>query len=159
MGEEQCSAAFDGEQAGTIGRPIFTGIQAGAERLYVQFATVNVLNEGDEVFLGFLDSDSFKGGLPLLGTAQPALIPLAAMVSGLTEMIAKRHRNIAVQAVDLGLAFSRIAPRPGLAEGSYIAVQIPEMHRAVWKWQDWGFDPLNGRIVNVNEPDLLIPYN
>jgi hypothetical protein len=149
----------DGEQAGVLGRPIFTGVHVGAEGLFLQFVTVNVLNEGDEVLLQFLGSDAFQGGLKLLGTIQPALIPFSAMACGITEMIAKRHRNLVVQAVDLGLDFSRIAPRPRLAEGSYVAVQIPETQRAVWQWQEWGFDPLNGRIVNVNDRSLLIPYN
>ena len=95
----------------------------------MQCATVNVLNEGDEALLGFLEGDAFQGGLQLLTTAQPALAPFAALTVGLTETIAKRNRNVAVQAVDLGLDFSQIAVRPKLAEGSYIAVQIPEtMH-------------------------------
>jgi hypothetical protein len=57
------------------------------------------------------------------------------------------------------LDFSRIASRPKLAEGSYIAVQIPEALQTVWRWQDWGYDPVNGRMVNEQHPEQLIPYN
>ena len=64
-----------------------------------------------------------------------------------------------MQAVDLGLDFSRVAPRPRLAEGSYIAVQIPETIQAVWRWQDWGYDRASGRMVSAAQPGLLIPYN
>jgi len=149
----------EGEQAAVLGRPIFAGLQVGAEGLFLQCATVNVLNEGDEALLGFLEGDAFHGGLQLLTTAQPALAPFVALTVGLTETIAKRNRNVAVQAVDLGLDFSSIAVRPKLAEGSYIAVQIPETMRTVWDWADWGYDPVNGRLVSAEERDLLIPYN
>ena len=151
--------AAEGEQASVLGRPIFVGLQVGVEGIFLQCATVNVLNESDEALLHFLDGDAFKGGLQLLTTAQPALAPFAALALGLTETVAARTRNVAVQAIDLGLDFSQIAPRPRLAEGSYIAVQIPETMRTVWQWQDWGYDPVNGHIVNVESPDLLIPYN
>ena len=151
--------AAEGEQVAVLGRPIFVGLQVGAEGLFLQCATVNVLNEGDEALLQFLDSDAFKGGLQLLTTAQPALAPFSALALGLTQTIAARNRNVAVQAVELGLDFSRIAPRPRLAQGSYIAVQIPETMRTAWRWQDWAYDPVNGRIVNTQQPDQLIPYN
>ncbi len=149
----------EGEQAAALGRPIFVGLQVGAEGLFLQCATLNVLNEGDEALLRFLDGDAFKGGLQLLTTAQPVLAPFAALTVGLTETIAARNRNVAVQAVDMGLDFSRIPLRPKLAEGSYIAVQIPETLQSVWSWEDWRYDPVNGHLVNTLERDLLIPYN
>lgn len=149
----------EGEQAAVLGRPIFAGLRVGGEGLFLQCATVNVANEGDEALLGFLDGDAFQGGLQLLTTAQPALAPFVALTVGLTETIAKRNRNVAVQAVDLGLDFSAVAPRAKLAEGSYIAVQIPETDQSVWDWADWAYDPANGRLVSTGEPGLLIPYN
>lgn len=153
-----CRAA-EGEQAAILGRPVFTGLQVGGEGIFLQLATVNVANEGDEKLLAFLDSDVFKGGLQLLTTAQPALAPFSAVAVGLTQAIAARNRNVAVQAVDLGLDFSQVAPRPRLAEGSYIAVQIPETITTVWDWQDWAYDPAVGRLVSTVDPGLLIPYN
>jgi hypothetical protein len=153
-----CRAA-EGEQAAILGRPVFTGLQVGGEGIFLQLATVNVANEGDEKLLAFLDSDVFKGGLQLLTTAQPALAPFSAVAVGLTQAIAARNRNVAVQAVDLGLDFSQVALRPRLAEGSYIAVQIPETITTVWDWQDWAYDPAAGRLVSTAQPDLLIPYN
>jgi hypothetical protein len=149
----------EGEQAPVAGRPVFVGLQVGAEGLFLQCATVNVLNEGDEALLRFLDGDAFQGGLQLLTTAQPALAPFAALTVGLTETIAKRNRNVAVQKVDLGLDFSPIASRPKLAEGSYIAVQIPQTMTKVWSWEDWRFDPASGYLVDAEEHDQLIPYN
>ena len=149
----------EGEQAAVPGRPVFVGLQVGSEGLFLECATVNVLNEGDEALLKFLDGDAFKGGLQLLTTAQPALAPFTALTVGLTETIAARNRNVAVQKVDLGLDFSRIATRPKLAEGSYIAVQIPETLQTVWSWEDWRYDPATGHLVGADQHDLLIPYN
>jgi hypothetical protein len=149
----------EGEEAAVLGRPIFTGLQAGVEGLFLQCATVNVLNEGDEALLRFLEGDAFTNGLQLLTTAQPALGPFVALTLGLTQTIAARHRNVPVQKVDLGLDFSRIPVRPKLAEGSYIAVQIPQGLRTVWEWDDWRYDPANGHLVSALDPGLLIPYN
>ena len=43
--------------------------------------------------------------------------------------------------------------------GSYVAVQIPETLQVVWRWDDWVFDPQNGRLVSRTDPTQLIPYN
>jgi hypothetical protein len=149
----------EGERAPVNGRPVFVGLKVGAEGLFLQCATVNVLNEGDEALLRFLEGDAFQGGLQLLTTAQPALAPFAALTVGLTETIAKRNRNVAVQKVELGLDFSGIGTRAKLAEGSYIAVQTPQTSTSVWSWEDWRFDPVSGYIVDAEQPDLPIPYN
>jgi hypothetical protein len=151
--------AAEGEQAAVLGRPIFTGLQVGGNGLFLKCGTVNVLNEDDEKLLTFLNDDAFKAGLQLLTIAQPALAPFSALAVGLTETIAGRSRNVAVQAVDLGLDFSHIAPRPRLAEGSYIAVQIPQRLRTAWHWENWGYDQASGSIVNVGQQDQLIPNN
>jgi len=153
-----CRAA-EGERAAILGRPVFVGLKVGGEGIFLQFATINVLNEGDEKLLDFLDSDAFTSGLQLLTTAQPALAPFSALALGLTETIASRNRNVTVQTVDLGLDFSHIAPRPRLAEGSYIAVQVPETLRTIWDWQDWGYDPASGTIISTSQSGRLIPHN
>ena len=48
------------------------------------------------------------------------------MALGLAKTIGKRHRNVPVQDFDLGLDFSTIPLGARLAEGAYLAVQIPE---------------------------------
>jgi hypothetical protein len=149
----------EGEQAAVLGRPVFVGLQVGGEGLFLQCATVNVLNEGDEALLRFLDGDVFKSGLQLLTTAQPVLAPFVALTVGLTQTVAGRNKNVPVQTVDLGLDFSDNAIRPKLAEGSYIAVQIPETARSVWSWADWRYDPVNGKLVHSQDRGMLIPYN
>ncbi|MEZ4527525.1 MAG: hypothetical protein R2941_16515, partial [Desulfobacterales bacterium] len=99
--------------------------------------TVNVKNESDEALLKFLDSDVFKTGLKLAKTAQPAIAPLSEMALGLTRSIAERNKNAPVQNFCMGLDFSAIPTQARLAEGSHIAVQIPEALQTMWDWQDW----------------------
>ena len=149
----------DGEQAGILARPIFTGLKVGGEGITLQIATVNVANEGDEQLCEVLDSEIFKNGLQILTTAQPALAPFSALAVGLTQTIATRNRNVPVQAIDLGLDFSNITPRPRLAEGSYIAVQIPEALRPNWHWNDWHHDRAEGGLICAQTPDMAVPYN
>ena len=59
----------------------------------------------------------------------------------------------------MGLDFTNIPMRARLAEGSYLAVQIPETIETVWDWSEWVYNPANGRVVNKDDPTQLIPYN
>ena len=74
----------------------------------------------------------FKAGLRLAETAQPAIAPLAGMALGLTRSIAQRNRNVSVQDFYLGLDFAGTSMGARLAQGDYIAVQIPEALKVVW---------------------------
>ena len=149
----------EGEQAAILGYPIFVGLNVGTEGVAFKCFTVNVGNEADEAFLGFLESDVFKEGLKLASTVQPAIGLFSETALGLTKAIATRHRNVPVQDFYMGLDFSHIATRARLAEGSYLAVQIPETIQTVWDWSDWVYNPANGRVVNKANPTQLIPYN
>ncbi len=149
----------EGEQAAILGYPIFVGLNVGTEGVAFKCFTVNVGNEADEAFLGFLESDVFKEGLKLASTVQPAIGLFSETVLGLTKAIASRNKNVAVQDFYLGLDFSHIATRARLAEGSYLAVQIPETIQTVWDWSEWVYNPVNGRVVNKANPTQLIPYN
>jgi len=149
----------EGEQAAVLGFPIFVGLNVGSEGVAFKCFTVNVQNDEDEAFLGFLESDVFKAGLKLASTVQPVIAPFSAMALSLTKSIATRHRNVPVQDFYMGLDFSAIAMRARLAEGSYLAVQIPETLQTVWDWSEWIYNPVNGQVVNKTEPTQLIPYN
>jgi len=149
----------EGERAAIIGFPIFLGLNVGTEGLTFKCFTVNVKNDQDEAFLSFLESDVFRGGLKLVNTMQPALAPLSQMAFSLTKSIASRNRNVPVQDFYMGLDFGNNPTGARLAEGSYIAVQIPEKLQTVWDWSDWGFERENGQIVNRTNPKDLIPYN
>lgn len=151
--------AREGERAAILGYPVFIGLNVGTEGVAFKCFTVNVKNEADEVLLGFLDSDVFKAGLKLAKTAQPAIAPLSGMALGLTRSLASRNKNVAVQDFYMGLDFSNIPTRAKLAEGSYIAVQIPETLATIWNWGDWVYHPGTGQIVNKSDNRSLIPYN
>ena len=128
-----------GGQAGVEGYPIFVGLRVGSEGLSFKCATVNVKNEDDQRLLSFLDSDAFKAGLKLVDALNPAVPLVAAFAEGLATSLLKRHDNVKVQNVELGLDFSDTAFSPKLAEGSYVAVQKDEA-------ENW-----DGRIQSIHE--------
>jgi hypothetical protein len=149
----------EGEQAAIIGYPVFVGLNVGTEGVAFKCYTVNVKNDEDEAFLGFLDSDIFKTGLRLATSVQPAIAPLSGLAQGITKAIAGRNRNVPVQDFYLGLDFSNISTRARLAEGSYIAVQIPESSHSVWDWNEWVYNSSNGHIIRKSNQNHLIPHN
>lgn len=149
----------EGQQAAVLGYPVFVGLNVGSEGVAFKCFTVNVKNEDDESLLSFLESDVFKAGLKLTNTLQPAIAPFSEMALGLTRNIASRRRNVPVQDFYMGLDFSNISTRARLAEGSYLAVQIPEMLQTVWDWSEWVYNPNNGQIVGKSDPGKLIPHN
>jgi hypothetical protein len=119
--------------------------------------TVNVKNDTDEAFLDFLEGDVFRSGLKLAITAQPAIAPLTNLALGLTKSIAKRNRNVSVQDFYLGLDFAGTSMGARLAEGDYIAVQIPETFQHIWRWEDWVYDPPSGPDRRKGRPGQADP--
>jgi hypothetical protein len=148
----------NGEMAGVRGQPLFVGLQASAEGLNFRCYTVNVANSDDERFLAFLDSDVFRGGLKLLTTLQPSTALLSEMTLALTRRLAERHRNVPVQDFCLGLDFSRQPARAALAEGTYVAVQVPNDPARPWRWEDWRLAP-GGQVVSRTDGTTMPPYN
>ena len=149
----------EGEQAAIVGYPIFVGLNTGTEGVSFKCFTVNVSNDDDETMLGFLDSDVFKGGLYLVDAVQPAIAPFSEMAFGLTRAIAARNRNVPVQDFYMGLDYSTIPMRARLAEGSYLAVQIPQKLQTVWDWRDWVYNPHTGQVVEKTNHRKLVPFN
>jgi len=151
--------AQEGEAVAVIGYPIFLGLNVGSEGVAFKCFTVNVKNDDDEAFLGFLESSAFTSGLKLASTLQPAIAPLSEMALGLTKAVAKRNRNVPVQDFFLGLDFTNSPFGARLATGSYIAVQIPETFQTVWSWDDWVLRPETGQLTKEADARALIPYN
>lgn len=148
----------EGAQAGIVGYPIFLGLGVGTVGVAFRCYTVNVKNEQDEKFLSVLESTVFKKGLQLAAVAQPALGPLSELAVGITKGIAARNRNIPVQEFYMGLDFGGARMGARLAQGDYIAVQIPMDLQKVWSWDDWEYDAESGQILNV-EDGANIPFN
>src|SRR5262249_61752242 len=145
--------------AGVLGQPLFVGLNVGAEGVAFRCFTVNVGNDQDEALLGFLESDVFRAGLRLGTALQPALAQLTEMAVGLTKSVAARNRNVPVQDFVLGLDFSTVPTRARLAEGSYLAVQIPGSEQLLWTWEDWEYHPATGQVLSKANPTRTIPYN
>jgi hypothetical protein len=151
--------AYEGESAGVQGSPLFVGLGVGTEGLTLKCRTINVRNDQDEALLGFLESQTFKTGLHLITTAQPVLAPFSEMAYGLAKALATRNRNVSVQDFELGLDFSAMPMRGRLAEGAYLAVQIPESFVAIWDWDEWVYLPARGIVARRDDHRALIPYN
>ena len=149
----------DGEHAAVLGYPIFVGLNVGNAGVALKCYTINVQNDADEALLGLLEGDVFRTGLKLAATVQPAIAPLSGMAVALTRTLAARHRNVPVQNFQLGLDFTNIPTGARLAEGAYIAVQIPESLEIAWNWSEWMFLQTSGQVVSRANPTQLIPYN
>jgi hypothetical protein len=149
----------EGDGVAIINQPIFPPLYVGSESVAFRCLTVNVKNEEDEAALKFLESPTFKAGVAAASIAQPLIAPATELAIGLTRRIAKRSKNVTVQKFDMGLDFSTIPNRARLAEGSYIAVQIPENMQLAWDWDEWVYDPSSGQVVNDYDRTELIPYN
>jgi hypothetical protein len=147
----------EGENAAVLNYPIFVGVAPPETGLVIRCFTVNVKNDNDESFLDLLESDTFKLGLHLAATAQPALAPLSSLTVGITRAIAERNRNVAVQDIYLGLDFGGAATGARLAIGSYLAVQMPTAFLRSWRWSEWSYDAHSGQILNPE--GQLIPLN
>jgi hypothetical protein len=149
----------EGATSAVVGWPIFVGLVVADQGVAFECRTVNVLNEGDEAVLGVLESDLFRKGLSLVSAAQPAIGPFVGLVTGAVKLVASRNRNVPVQEFRIGLDFSRNATSARLAEGSYIAAQIPETLEGTWDWDAWVFNRRNGQIVGRADPTVTFPYN
>lgn len=106
-----------------------------------------------------LESNAFKAGLQLATTMQPAIGLFSETALALTKAIAEDSRNVPVQDFYMGLDFSSIPTRERLADGSYLAVQIPEALLSIWDWSDWVYNPNSGQVTHTADPTQPIPYN
>ena len=146
----------EGNSAGITGYPIFTGLNVGSQGVTLECSTINVKNKEDEAILSALESSTFKTGLELLTTTQPAIAPFTTISLGLVKSLAQKNRNVGVQKLSLGLDFENAALGIRLAEGNYIAVQVPEDNTI--DWNDWVYKPNLGSIVH-KENDTSLEYN
>jgi hypothetical protein len=79
------------------------------------------------------------------------------MAFSLTKAIMTRNRNVPVQDFSIDLDFSSNSLRPQLAEGSYLAVQVPASLKSSWDWDDWVYS--KGKIANRFHTEETIPFN
>lgn len=149
----------EGQQAALRGYPIFVGLCVGGEGLLIRCRTINVQNEQDTSILDLLESDVFQAGLQLASAMQPALVPLSALGLGLAKLISQRHNNVPVQDFALGLDFGITPMGARLAEGNYLAVQVPEGLERIWDWDEWSYHRPSGQIVKTSDHQNFIRNN
>ena len=143
-----------------INQPIFKALNVGVQGAAFRCAAVNVKNEEDERILKRLESPLFQPGLTLFTMiANPAIALFSELGIALISSLANHYKNYTAQKFDMGLDFSNDSTRARLAEGYYLAIQIPESLQTSWDWEDWIYNPTNGQIVSQFDPTEVIPYN
>lgn len=147
----------EGQTAGVAGYPIFMGLNVGAQGVAFEGSTVNVNNEADQAILAALESPPFQSGLSLLTTAQPAIAPFTEITIGVMKALANRTKNVPVQKFSLGLDFENAPMGIRLAEGNYIAAQVPS--ETAIEWHKWIYRPDIGTIVHRADSSEMLPFN
>jgi hypothetical protein len=146
-----------GETAAVAGQPIFTGLNVGSGGVGFVVSTMNVYNTTDRAFLSILNSEPFKQGLNLLNTVQPVIKPFTDITMGIATMFGQRNENKKVQDIPLGLDFTPAPMGVRLAQGEYIAVQVPKENEI--NWDEWQLDLSTGAIVRKADTTATLPFN
>lgn len=149
--------AADGAAAGVSGAPIFMGLNVSADGISFKGRTVNVRSSGDSKILETLDSPAFRGGLSLLHTAQPALIPFTNLTIAAVKQALTDKKNVQVHTFDLGLDFGEGRSSVRLRAGSYVVLQSDEGSR--WKWDDFAWNDDGMAICYRHDQSTPIPFN
>ncbi len=149
----------EGERAAAISLPIFDMLNVGDDGIRLRCTIATIRNSADDKMLEVLDSNSLRSGLQLLSSTQPALVPLSRMAIGLAKALVSRNQNALVQEFFMGLDFSGIPTRGGLAVGSYVVLQVPEIEVGLWDWSQWRIDPNSGQLTREHDTEKSIPYN
>jgi len=132
--------ADDKDGASIIGVPLFLGLTVGADGISFEGRTINVSSDKDEALLATLGSPSFKSGLALLTTAQPALKPFSHLAEAAVKNVLKRSANKQIHSFNLGLDFSNNVTSARLRLGSYVVVQTGAGQTWDWAALEWDMD-------------------
>jgi len=135
----------DNSSPAIAGAPIFMGLTVAPDGISFKGKTVNVKNSGDDMVMSILDTPTFKSGLTLLNTAQPALKPLTSLATATVSAIAKRNENAQIHTFELGLDFDGSATSARLRYVSYIVVQTDDGSN--WDWSDYEWNA-NGMALH-----------
>jgi len=147
--------ANDGAAASINGAPIFLGVTVGNNGIAFEGRTINVGSKGDEDFLAALSGGSFRDGLNLLTTVQPALKPFVGLASSVVGAVLKRSKNKQIHSFNLGLDFSEGQTSVALRHGSFAIIQTDDHE---WDWSKLAWNVDSQRIVQ-NDTGAVIPFN
>ena len=146
--------ARDRGSASVNGKPIFMGVTIGKDGIAFEGRTVNVRSDIDDLILDALGNDTFKNGLSLISSVQPALKPFVTLAASVVSATAKRSQNRQVYAFSLGLDFGTSATSAKLRRGSYIVVQGDD---AEWQWSNFSLKP--DSLALVTNEGKSAPFN
>ncbi len=138
----------DKSSAAISGKPLFVGVNVGNDGLALEGRTVNVRSSADEFVLSALNNDTFKNGLSLLASVQPALKPFSKLAESVVSGVVKRAQNLQVFQFSLGLDFSSTSTSAKLRRGSYVVVQGED---SLWDWDDFVWKRSSMSIVHRDE--------
>lgn len=147
--------ANDGAAASINGAPIFLGVTVGNNGIAFEGRTINVGSKGDEEFLAALSGGSFRDGLSLLTTVQPALKPFVGLASSVVGAVLKRSKNRQIHSFNLGFDFSESQTSVALRHGSFAIVQTDDHD---WDWSHLAWNASSQRIVQ-KDTGFAIPFN
>lgn len=147
----------EGQIAPITGYPVFIGLSVGDVVLQFQTEIVNVSNDSDNTLLNVLDSPVFNNGLKLLNKINPIVPVVSEYATGITRMILSRNKNIQIPAPTMGLYFDSISLRPKLAQGSYMAIQMPDPD--TFEWNQYSYNRHSGALRRKDRPNEDLRYN
>lgn len=147
--------ANDGAAASINGAPIFLGVTVGNNGIAFEGRTINVGSKGDEDFLAALSGGSFRDGLNLLTTVQPALKPFVGLASSVVGAVLKRSKNKQIHSFNLGFDFSESQTSVALRHGSFAIIQT-DNHE--WDWSKLAWNVSSQRVVR-KDSGAVIPFN
>jgi hypothetical protein len=147
----------EGQRAPFSGYPIFIGLGVGTELVQFSVQIINVSNDDDEKFLNTINSGIFSNGLKMLGAINPVIPIVTEYAKGVTEMIAKRNRNIEITSPTLGLYFGNNSTRIKLTKGAYIAVQTSDPQD--FDWSKWVYNKNFGTVQSIDGTVKELPFN
>jgi hypothetical protein len=130
------------------------GVTIGKDGIAFEGRTVNVRSDIDDLILDALGNDTFKNGLSLISSVQPALKPFVTLAASVVSATAKRSQNRQVYAFSLGLDFGTSATSAKLRRGSYIVVQGDD---AEWQWSN--FSLKSDSLALVTNEEKPAPFN
>jgi hypothetical protein len=147
--------ANDRSSAAVSGAPIFLGVTVGNNGIAFEGKTINIQSKMDEDLLAALNSGTFREGLGLLTTVQPALKPFVGLASSVVSSVLKRSKNRQIQFFKLGLDFSTNQTSVALRHGSFAVIQADNV---AWDWSKmaWNVDAQqivqrhNGQAIGFN---------
>lgn len=134
--------ARSGASPSLSGVPIFFGVNVGPDGIAFDGRAINVSSSHDETLLSIMESESFKSGLGLLTSAQPALKPFAALGGAVVSAVLGRSKNAQVHTFSLGLDFGNTSSAARLRLGTYVMVQCDDAASWDWSSYEWNRDSM-----------------